>query len=87
MARLGDMLRAGIKAQADALGVGLRQTGPAQMPIMLFNDDPDLAKGNLFTVTALRRGVYLHPWHNMFLSAAHTEDDIALALRATEREL
>jgi glutamate-1-semialdehyde 2,1-aminomutase len=87
MGRLGDMLRTGVQAQADALGVSLRQTGPAQLPIMLFDDDPDLAKGNLFTVTALRHGIYLHPWHNMFLSAAHTEDDIATALAATEQGL
>lgn len=87
MARLGEVLRAGVAEQAEAFGVGLRQTGPAQMPIWLFDEDPDLAKGDLFTVTALRHGVYLHPWHNMFLSAAHSEEDIAVALRATERGL
>lgn len=87
MARLGGMLRAGVQAQADDLGLGLRQSGPPQMPLMLFDDDPDFAKGNLFTVTALRHGVYLHPWHNMFLSTAHTEDDIERALVATQQGL
>jgi len=38
-------------------------------------------------VTVLQHGAYLHPWHNMFLSAAHTEDDIAIALRATKTAL
>ncbi|MDF1586263.1 aminotransferase class III-fold pyridoxal phosphate-dependent enzyme [Marinimicrococcus flavescens] len=87
MKRLGLMLREGIQAQADALGVGLRQSGPAQLPLILFDDDPVFEKGNLFTVTALQHGVYLHPWHDMFLSAAHTEDDIAIALEATGRAL
>lgn len=87
MTRLGEMLRAGVRAQADALGIGLRQTGPAQLPIMLFDGDADFERGNLFTTTALRQGVYLHPWHNMFLSTAHTEDDIATALRATQAGL
>jgi len=32
----------------------------------------------------LRRGVYLHPRHNMFLSTAHTEADIDFALEATK---
>lgn len=83
MARLGGLLRDGLQAQANRLGLGLRQTGPAQLPIVLFDDDPTFEKGNLFTVTALQHGVYLHPWHDMFLSVAHTEDDIAIALEAT----
>lgn len=87
MARMGGLLRAGVAEQVAALGIGLRQTGPAQLPIMLFDDDPELARGELFCVTALRHGVYLHPWHDMFLSAAHTEADIEIALRATRKGL
>lgn len=87
MARMGGLLRQGVAEQAAALGVGLRQTGPAQLPIMLFDDDPDLAKGERFCLTALRHGAYLHPWHDMFLSAAHTEEDIEIALRATRQGL
>jgi glutamate-1-semialdehyde 2,1-aminomutase len=32
----------------------------------------------------LKRGVYVHPWHNMFLCAAMTEQDIDGALEAAE---
>ena len=32
----------------------------------------------------LERGVYVHPWHNMFLCAAMTEADIDDALDAAE---
>jgi glutamate-1-semialdehyde 2,1-aminomutase len=32
----------------------------------------------------LRRGVYVHPWHNMFLCAAMTEADMDLALEAAD---
>jgi glutamate-1-semialdehyde 2,1-aminomutase len=32
----------------------------------------------------LARGVYVHPWHNMFLCAAMTEQDIDGALDAAE---
>ena len=84
MEQLGQCLRDGLAEQAKRHGVGIRQTGPVQMPMVLFDDDPDLAKGNRFTSEALRRGVYLHPWHNMFLSAAHTQDDIDRALDATD---
>ncbi|MEM7022718.1 MAG: aminotransferase class III-fold pyridoxal phosphate-dependent enzyme [Pseudomonadota bacterium] len=87
MARMGERLRSGIDAQASYHGIGIRQTGPAQMPMILFDDDPDLDKGNLFAATALRHGVYLHPWHNMILSLAHQETDIDRALEATDRAL
>ncbi len=87
MIRLGEKLRSGVQTQADALGIECRQSGPVQLPMILFDDDADFAKGNLFTITALRHGVYLHPWHNMFLSAAHTDDDIEIALNATQHGL
>jgi glutamate-1-semialdehyde 2,1-aminomutase len=32
----------------------------------------------------LGRGVYVHPWHNMFLCAAMTEADIDQTLAAAE---
>jgi glutamate-1-semialdehyde 2,1-aminomutase len=83
MREMGLRLREGIAAQAAAAGVGVRQSGPPQMPTLLFDDDPDFAKGERFTQEALKRGVYLHPRHNMFLSTAHTEADIDFALQAT----
>ena len=54
------------------------------MPQVLFADDPERELGNAWCLECLDRGIYLHPWHNMFLSAAHTEAEIALALQATE---
>ena len=81
---LGERLRQGIAAQAKAHGFGLRQTGPAQMPMMQFDDDPKLARGNFWTAAAVQRGVYFHPWHNMFLCAAHTDEDIAQTLKVSE---
>jgi glutamate-1-semialdehyde 2,1-aminomutase len=85
--RIGSLLRQGLAEQAASLGIGIRQTGPVQMPLVLFDDDPAWEKGNTFCAEALRHGVYLHPKHNMFLCGAHTEADIALALRATEAGL
>ena len=65
-------------------GISIRQSGPVQMPLVLFDDDPTGVRGDAFTSEALRQGVYLHPRHNMFLSLAHTEADIDQALEATE---
>ena len=81
---IGQKLRDGLHAQATDFGFELRQTGPAQMPQILFTDDPDLRLGFAWTAAALRRGAYLHPFHNMFMNAAMTDADISLALEATE---
>jgi glutamate-1-semialdehyde 2,1-aminomutase len=83
MRDLGQRFRDGIAKQAAEAGVGVRQSGPPQMPTILFENDSDFATGERFSAEALKRGVYLHPRHNMFLSAAHTVDDIDLALEVT----
>lgn len=83
MRAMGQRLRDGIAAQAAEFGIGVRQSGPPQMPTVLFDDDPDCEKGNRFTLEALKHGAYLHPRHNMFLSTAHTEADIDFGLEAT----
>ena len=81
---LGEQLRRGLDATAERHGFTLRQTGPVQMPQILFADDPDFRTGFAFAEAMLRRGVYTHPWHNMFLCAAMTEADIDFALEAAD---
>jgi glutamate-1-semialdehyde 2,1-aminomutase len=81
---LGDRLADGLRARASAAGFGFRVSGPVQMPLFLFDDDPDLRKGFCWSSEMLARGVYVHPWHNMFMCAAMTESDIDGALDAAE---
>jgi len=85
MRAMGQRLRAGLARQAAAHGFGIRQSGPPQMPMLLFDNDPDAALGSAFCALALEQGVYLHPKHNMFLSVAHRPQDIDQALDATDR--
>ena len=80
----GNRLRAGLNQQAANHGFDLRQTGPVQMPQIFFEDDPDFRIGYAWCVEALKRGAYLHPYHNMFLSGAHTIADIEATLEATD---
>lgn len=77
-------LREGIGEQAERYGIPVRQTGPAQMPQILFDDDADLRKGSYWTGAAARCGAYLHPYHNMFLCAAMTAADIEQTLEMTD---
>lgn len=84
MERLGGMLRDGLGSLSKIHGLPIRQTGPVQMPMVLFEDDPDNRKGFAFCSATVKRGIYFHPLHNMFLSAAHTTSDIERALDAAE---
>jgi len=84
MRRAGERLRQGLAEQAERLGLDLIQSGPAAMPMIQFANDADAKLGERFCQEALRRGVYLHHRHNMFLSCAHTDDVVDAALNATD---
>ena len=79
----GSDLRAGIAEQASAAGVSINQSGPVQLPNLSFQGDEKFERALLFGGTAAAHGLIIHPRHNWFLSAAHTEADIARALEAT----
>jgi len=87
MKAAGQRLRQGLDRQARAHRLPLVQSGPVQMPVMLFDNDPERKIGWTFCTEALKRGVYMHATHTMFLSAAHSEADIDRALEATEEAM
>ncbi|MBE1526488.1 glutamate-1-semialdehyde 2,1-aminomutase [Sphingopyxis sp. OAS728] len=81
---LGERLRNGLDVAAAKHGFTLRQTGPVQMPQIMFADDPDFRVGYGWAEEMLARGIYMHPWHNMFLCAAMTEADIDATVAAAD---
>ncbi len=87
MVTMGEALRRGIDEQARDCDVAVKQTGPVQMPYLTFDEDArgEHVLGDLFAATAMENGLYLHPRHNWFVSAAMTDEDLDLALRSTER--
>ena len=84
MQAMGQRLRDGLAERAGHRGVGIDQSGPVQMPTLLFEGDVEWKKGFAFCAEALRHGAYLHPKHNMFLSCAHTAADIDSVLDAAD---
>ncbi|OHD08952.1 aminotransferase class III-fold pyridoxal phosphate-dependent enzyme [Sphingopyxis sp. RIFCSPHIGHO2_12_FULL_65_19] len=82
--RLGGRLRNGLDAAASKHGFTLRQTGPVQMPQIMFAEDPDFRVGYGWAEEMLARGIYMHPWHNMFLCAAMTDADIDATVAAAD---
>ncbi len=88
MRAMGQRFRDGLDAQARAHGLPLAQSGPPQMPVLLFDGDtPERRMGWTFCTEALKRGVYLHAAHTLFLSAAHGGADIDRALDATDEAM
>jgi glutamate-1-semialdehyde 2,1-aminomutase len=84
MAARGQALRDGLAEQAARYELAIRQTGPAQMPFLTFAGDAGFALANTFAGEAARRGAFLHPRHNWFVSAATTPADLDMALDATD---
>ena len=80
MRDLGQQLRTGILQGATRWGFDVHYTGPSQMPNLLFANDSDYALSVAFSAEAQARGVYVHPKHNWFVSAAMTDADLDMAL-------
>jgi glutamate-1-semialdehyde 2,1-aminomutase len=74
--RMGRRLAEGLTRAADQAGYRVTMSGPPSIPFMTFSDDKDLFHNQAFSVEMVKRGVYLHPHHNWFVSGAHREADI-----------
>jgi len=85
MAAMGERLRAGMERQAAAHRLAVRYTGPPAIPFMTFVDDAgSFERSRAFAAACAVHGVYLHPHHNWFLSAALGEAEVARVLEVTE---
>jgi glutamate-1-semialdehyde 2,1-aminomutase len=84
MERVGALLQRGLEAQTARHGLEVVYSGPPALPFMSFRDDAQFNRSRIFAAACAERGVYLSPYHNWFLSAAHGEDDIAQALDVTD---
>jgi glutamate-1-semialdehyde 2,1-aminomutase len=84
MRRQGTAIRDGILGQAAAWGFEINYTGPVQMPYLTFRGERDHALTSEFAAGVLRRGAFIHPKHNWFVSAAMTDEDVAVVLAATD---
>ncbi len=84
MVGAGERFRCGIIAQIDELTGGrAHYTGPVTMPYVTFDGDVEHTIATAFARICLREGLYLHPRHNWFLSAAHDDAAVDRALTAT----
>ena len=85
MRMLGEKLRDGLLAQARSHHFEVTYSGPPAIPYMTFKDDHGCHdRMKAFAGACSLNGVYIAPRHNWFLTAAHTEDDIARTLEVTD---
>jgi glutamate-1-semialdehyde 2,1-aminomutase len=85
MQAMGTLFRAGLEDQAGTHDLAIRCTGPPALPFMTFRDDRKFALSRRFAASCSKHGVFLAPYHNWFISAAHRETDVQRALEATDR--
>jgi glutamate-1-semialdehyde 2,1-aminomutase len=83
--KLGRMLIEGLRHAARKQGFEMVFSGPPAMPFMRFADETNFFKLQRFCALAASEGVFLHPHHNWFLCAAHTQGDIQQATDAASR--
>jgi glutamate-1-semialdehyde 2,1-aminomutase len=83
--RIGRLLTDGLAEQARRHGLPLLPVGQPAMPVIRFPDDPERRRARRWCSLVTEGGAYAHPAHNWFVSAAHTEADVARTLEATER--
>ncbi len=77
-------------ALGNKYGVPLQATGTPVMPFVRIANDPGFQCQQAFCSEAVRQGVFLHPHHNWFIGAAHTDalleeslERIAKAMQST----
>ncbi len=85
--RCGTQLVDGMLDLGRRYGIELQASGEPAMPYVRVADDPSFKKQQKLCAAAIQHGLFLHPHHNWFLSAAHTEPVIEETLERFERSL
>lgn len=70
MAEAGTQITDALRATALEHDVAVRISGPPAMPYLSFSDDPGWSIAKRWAAEMARRGVYVNPSHNWFMSTA-----------------
>ncbi len=79
MARSGRLFTDGLREQAARHGLEVCCSGPPAMPFLTFAADAKFERSRAFAAACAAHGVFLAPYHNWFISAAHTAAERAFA--------
>jgi glutamate-1-semialdehyde 2,1-aminomutase len=84
MQQLGMLLLDGLEQRVSRHGLQVRGSGPPSLPMMRFSNETNLFRQQRFCAETVCRGVFFHPHHNWFMSAAMSETDIEHALAVAD---
>lgn len=85
--RRGTQLIEGMLSLGQRYGIPLQASGPPAMPYVRLANDHSFRQQQALCTAAAEQGLYLHPHHNWFLSAAHTKEIIDESLVRFEQSL
>lgn len=88
--QLGERLQNGLAGLMAEFGAPIEVVGHPPMPFLDFgfgDEDRDQRAKRVFYTATIAEGVFLHPNHHWFISAATTDDDIDTAVRAVRSGL
>ncbi|MRR08407.1 MAG: hypothetical protein EG828_16105 [Deltaproteobacteria bacterium] len=74
----------GLTGLAEKHGLKVSVTGPPAIPFLKFANETNFLRSQFFCAECAKRGVFFHPHHNWFLSAAHTAEDINRTLEIAD---
>ncbi|MGF1448222.1 MAG: aminotransferase class III-fold pyridoxal phosphate-dependent enzyme [Opitutales bacterium] len=80
----GQQLFEGLRQLGERHGKPFVLSGPPSMPYVRFAHEENFRDLQDFCAACMQQGLFLHPHHNGFLCAAHTQADIAEALTRAE---
>ena len=80
----GINLQNGLVDLAKDYGYNLKVTGHPAMPYYRITDDPSLMLHQQWCGECTKRGAYFTSHHNWFMSAAHTDEDIANTIKIAD---
>ena len=84
MREMGELLKTGLEEMAQSHDLEVTVTGPPAIPFMMFKNDVSFRRNQLFSAEAMKRGVFFHPHHNWFVSAAHEKEDIEKSINVAD---
>lgn len=87
LALTGQRFVDGLLALGEKHNLPLHASGPPAMPYVRVADDPSFMRTQRLCAAAVAQGVFLHPHHNWFIGAAHTDADIDEALARMDRAI
>ncbi|GHC11751.1 aminotransferase class III-fold pyridoxal phosphate-dependent enzyme [Cerasicoccus arenae] len=83
----GQRLSDGLVKIGEKHGHSIKPSGPPSVPFYRLTEEKNFLRQQQWCAEAMQRGAFLHPHHNWFICAAHTDADIDAGLQIADDAL